>query len=737
MEQQKYNTLNSYQKGKNTVFGEFLYADTFVTCITSLCANANPIITNPFIYEENVDFYGCTDPFATNFNPYANIDDGSCTYRKIYGCTDSNAINYNPNANTDNGSCRFEIFGCLDPLAQNYDSHATADDGTCFYPPPVFTLQPQSSSILLLNSYTLTSQATSLYDIQYQWRRNNVNIAGATSKNYTIDSMSNDTVGYYDVKAYTIYNGTLSNTAFVGAAGCSCVSAVKTSGGTGSGSSLMFKLPCNTLPPKDNCACPLIYQETGSFIVPEQNKVYQVTFRIRGIAEASSDYDDIGTKPFTYIDNIRLNPSGFYGPYNSYQLQINNNVYLLNYGPSGNNSRVYDFTMVLSLTGNTSYTLYANSYDSFERYLPVVAPDNTYVTPIRVIQPYAGQFMQLDVVSVTSEGKNIGACCGCNQLDAINFNPLASINNGTCVYLSPVFSSYPASSCVLGGSSYTLYGNVSSVSPLTYQWKKNGANIIGATSKNYTIPSMSYSNVGTYNLVATTLKESITSGDATVGYKFLPDCPSGYYWRVSDNDSDYEQHPTGVFDNCTGELIGLPTSLLDIADEGDIEWQIQIMCGNTPVINLASWYSIPAPTDTTRVKNLSSTAYHLNPSYVYNPNLDPNNLAVSDFPYVSQLSGCNDPVAVSYDPLNNISDGSCLYGIKTNFYHYAYYKDLLDVITYNKSRESFTSSILQTGYQQRYLTYNGFLEVFNSGSIIGYSQYTIPNYQGVEIFISY
>ena len=732
MEQQKYNTLNSYQKGQNTVFGEFLYADTFVTCITSLCANVQNPIKNPFIYEEDVSYYGCTDPFATNFNPYANIDDGSCTYRKIYGCIDSNAINYNPNANTDDGSCRFEVFGCIDPSAQNYNSNATADDGTCFYPPPVFTLQPQSSLVTALYPYTLTSQATSIYDIQYQWRRNGVNIAGATNNNYTINSMSNNTVGYYDVQAYTVHNGTLSNSAFVGVAGCSCLSAVKTSGGTGS--SLMFKLPCNTLPPVDSCPCPLTYQETGNFIVPNQNKVYQVTFRIRGVAEPTSDYSDIGTKPFTYIDNIRLNPSGFYGPYNSYQLQINNNVYLLNYGPDAI-SKVYDFTMTLSLTGNTSYTLYANSSDSFERYAPAIAPDNDPLRPIRVIQPYAGQFMQLDVVSVTSEGQNIGACCGCNQLDAINFNPLASINDGTCVYLSPVFSSYPASSCVRGGSSYTLYGNVSSRSPLTYQWKKNGANIVGATSKNYTIPSMSYSNVGTYNLVATTLKESITSGDVSVGYKFLPDCSSGYYWRVSNNN--YEQHPTGVFDNCTGELIGLPTSLLDIANEGNIGWQIQIMCGNTPVINLASWYSVPAPTDTTRVKNLSSAFYHANPSYVYNPNLDPNNLAVSDFPYVSQLSGCTDPAAVSYDPLNNISDGSCLYGIKSNYYFYASNVGTLNVINYNQYRESFTSSILQTGYQQLYLTYNYNQELFSSGTIIGYSQYIIPNYQGVETFISY
>ena len=48
---------------------------------------------------------GCTDPNATNYDPNANVDDGSCTYGPISGCTDPNATNYNPNATIDDGSC--------------------------------------------------------------------------------------------------------------------------------------------------------------------------------------------------------------------------------------------------------------------------------------------------------------------------------------------------------------------------------------------------------------------------------------------------------------------------------------------------------------------------------------------------------------------------------------------------------------------------------------------------------
>jgi hypothetical protein len=79
------------------------------------------------------DIYGCTDPKADNYDPLATIDDGSCEYPPNFGCTDPRAINYDPEATVDDGSC--EYLGCTDPLALNYDPLATVDDGSCKYPP--------------------------------------------------------------------------------------------------------------------------------------------------------------------------------------------------------------------------------------------------------------------------------------------------------------------------------------------------------------------------------------------------------------------------------------------------------------------------------------------------------------------------------------------------------------------------------------------------------------------------
>ena len=58
---------------------------------------------------DNSSCSGCTDPAFVEFDPYATIEDGSCSSAVVEGCLYEEASNYNALANTDDESCTFEV----------------------------------------------------------------------------------------------------------------------------------------------------------------------------------------------------------------------------------------------------------------------------------------------------------------------------------------------------------------------------------------------------------------------------------------------------------------------------------------------------------------------------------------------------------------------------------------------------------------------------------------------------
>ncbi len=116
---------------------------------------------------------GCTNPSATNYDPDANVDDGSCEFPPVPGCTDSTASNYNPDATSDDGSCEFIFPGCTNSAATNYDPDATVDNGTCIIPPPSYdasqiivttcSLDQDGNTGLATTNHGITSELVGTY----------------------------------------------------------------------------------------------------------------------------------------------------------------------------------------------------------------------------------------------------------------------------------------------------------------------------------------------------------------------------------------------------------------------------------------------------------------------------------------------------------------------------------------------------------------------------------------------
>jgi len=123
-----------------------------VVMLAILSGGANlSIISDYFEDEEQIGpIGGCLEDNATNYNPQATFDDGSCNFVVIvYGCTDPEAVNYDPQATHDNGRCNIlnqggnntnnetqtneTVYGCMDIDANNFNDRATEDDGSCDY----------------------------------------------------------------------------------------------------------------------------------------------------------------------------------------------------------------------------------------------------------------------------------------------------------------------------------------------------------------------------------------------------------------------------------------------------------------------------------------------------------------------------------------------------------------------------------------------------------------------------
>ena len=67
-----------------------------------------------------------------------------------FGCTNQNASNFNPNATINDGSCIF--LGCTDSTAENYNSFATEDDGSCEYYCDNFNVIPPNCQDMTITS---------------------------------------------------------------------------------------------------------------------------------------------------------------------------------------------------------------------------------------------------------------------------------------------------------------------------------------------------------------------------------------------------------------------------------------------------------------------------------------------------------------------------------------------------------------------------------------------------------
>ena len=136
-------------------------------CMDPTAVNYNPLanvddgnceyeVTAPIIY-------GCTNPSALNYNPLATVNDGTCNFEIPISdepITELTAGDPKILEERETKVVGEYVNGCTDPIATNYNPLATRDDGSCIYSNTVCTTPTvtihtitSTSAIATWNSY--------------------------------------------------------------------------------------------------------------------------------------------------------------------------------------------------------------------------------------------------------------------------------------------------------------------------------------------------------------------------------------------------------------------------------------------------------------------------------------------------------------------------------------------------------------------------------------------------------
>jgi hypothetical protein len=146
---------------------------------------------------------------------------------------------------------------------------------------------------------------------------------------------------------------------------------------------------------------------------------------------------------------------------------------------------------------------------------------------------------------------------------------------------APSITVQPVSQAVSAGATVAFSVAATGTSPLSYQWRRNGVNISGATGPALTISNVSVENVGTYSVVVSNSAGTVMSANASLVLLEAPSIlvhplgltnssganvtfsvtaagspPLSYQWRFNGNDIVGANGQTYTLNNIQGDQSG-------------------------------------------------------------------------------------------------------------------------------------------------------------------------------------
>ncbi|HEU5080686.1 MAG TPA: immunoglobulin domain-containing protein [Opitutaceae bacterium] len=354
--------------------------------------------------------------------------------------------------------------------------------------PPSIILQPTAQSVTAGQAASFSVTATGSATLTYQWRRNGVNVSGATSATLNLANVSNAQAGTYSV--------VVSNSA-------------------GSVTSTNVTLTVNAAPVGPS----ITTQPLASSVTAGQTASFSVT--ATGSATLKYQWAKDG-----------------------------NNI-------SGATSSVY--TIAVTATGdsgNYSVTV-SNSVGSVTSTAVRLNVAAALIPPSITAQPTAqsitvGQAASFTVSAIGSptisyqwkkNGTNVSGATSATftisnaaQNDSANYTVVVTNGAGSvtsvpasllvnAIVVAPSVTAQPTAQSVTIGQGAAFSVSATGSAPLNYQWYKNGSIISGAISPSYNVATTAAGDAGRYSVVISNSAGSVASDEVTLDVNPAPIAP--------------------------------------------------------------------------------------------------------------------------------------------------------------------------------------------------------------------
>ncbi|MDB5106240.1 MAG: hypothetical protein JWP91_3929 [Fibrobacteres bacterium] len=351
---------------------------------------------------------------------------------------------------------------------------------------PSITTQPANQTVTAGQTATFSVVASGSATLTYQWRKAGVNIAGATAATYTTPA------------TVTGDNGSLYS--------------VVVTNGFGNVTSANATLTVNA----GGIAPAITTQPANQSVTVGQTATFSVV--ATGTATLTYQWRKAGVNIAGATAASYITPATVIGDNNAaFSVVVTNG-----FGTATSNNAI--------LTVNAAATAPAITGQPAGQTV-VLGQTATFTVTATGTAPLTYQWRKggVNIAGATSASYITPATVGTDDgalfsVVVSNSAGTATSNNATLTVASPPgITSQPANQTVTAPATATFSVTATGTATLTYQWRKGGAIIAGATAASYTTPPTTAADNGTvFSVVIANAAGNLTSGNATLTVNYLP-----------------------------------------------------------------------------------------------------------------------------------------------------------------------------------------------------------------------